>query len=156
MHEAYIDGACEPVNPGGTATWGAAVFKIVDRAAHLVTERVWEDYGVVGTGLGMSNNVGEYAALSALLRWTTAHIAAIQKLEVRSDSNMLVMQMTGKFKVRRGLYVPYYEEARGLMDALPMTERAKVAFQWIPRERNLADALAMKALVEVGITRSRR
>ena len=44
---AYCDGACEPVNPGGTATWGYML--LVDGIVGA------QEYGVVGCGTGMSN-----------------------------------------------------------------------------------------------------
>jgi len=58
---AWIDGACEPVNPGGTASYGL-VIKQGD-------EVIVNNCGVVGSGNGMTNNVAEYSALIALFEW---------------------------------------------------------------------------------------
>ncbi len=55
-----IDGLCEPVNPGGIATYG---YVIRDESGSLIAKKS----GVVGKGAGMSNNVAEYAALCLFL-----------------------------------------------------------------------------------------
>jgi len=54
---AWFDGACEPFNPGGTATCGAIV-KSEEGTVLL------EEGRLVRKGSGMSNNVAEYAAIT--------------------------------------------------------------------------------------------
>jgi hypothetical protein len=49
---ASFDGACEPVNPGGTATFGV-IIKDEDGTV------IYEEHGLVGSGDAMSNNVAE-------------------------------------------------------------------------------------------------
>src|SRR5690348_637142 len=65
MYIAYFDGACEPVNPGGTASYGAVIFRDC--------KRIWECSEIYNSGPGnernTSNNVAEYAALIAVLEW---------------------------------------------------------------------------------------
>jgi ribonuclease HI len=58
---AYFDGACEPVNPGGTASYGAVIIED--------DETIWECSEVYGQGKLMSNNVAEYAGFIAVLEW---------------------------------------------------------------------------------------
>ena len=55
MIEVWIDGLCGPANPGGTACFGYLIKR------NRVT--IDKDYGVVGSGKDMTNNVGEYTAL---------------------------------------------------------------------------------------------
>ena len=55
-----FDGLCEPVNPGGIATYG---YIIKDDAGLVIAKKS----GVVGKGPQMSNNVAEYAALCECL-----------------------------------------------------------------------------------------
>lgn len=62
---AFIDGACEPVNPGGTASYGVVV------KSDGVT--IFTDSAVVGSGLAISNNVAEYSGLLAFLKWYIEH-----------------------------------------------------------------------------------
>lgn len=167
--EVYIDGACEPVNPGGTASWGVVVYMVeetlpsglllgVVRSVVEGTEspfkELWSSYGIVGSGPGMSNNVGEYAALVAFLEWYTTHYnwETYEDVVVKSDSNLLVQQMDGAFKVRKGLYVPYYRKVMDMFGKFTFL-MVSLDFEWIPREQNLADALSVKALNEVGIYR---
>jgi ribonuclease HI len=44
-----FDGACEPVNPGGIASWG---YTVVENGKELMFAN-----GVAGEGTGMTNNI---------------------------------------------------------------------------------------------------
>ena len=61
--EAFFDGCCEPTNPGGTASFGAVVFR--DGV------RVWECSRLFRPAKGResetSNNVAEYGGFLAIL-----------------------------------------------------------------------------------------
>ena len=57
--EAWFDGAIEPVNPGGDATYGIAV--------NVLGQPVCRRSGYVGFGPKMSNNVAEFAGFKAAL-----------------------------------------------------------------------------------------
>ena len=60
---AYFDGACEPINPGGYAAFGAVIF--IDGV------RIWESSKLFVPQIGReeetSNNVAEYAGFIAIL-----------------------------------------------------------------------------------------
>ena len=103
--EAWIDGACEPFNPGGTASYGM----VVKRKFTLLLRRA----GLVGSGPGMSNNVAEYSGLIALLAWYRDQ-GLSEPMIIYSDSSLLINQMTGYWGAKDGLYYPYYQEARAL------------------------------------------
>jgi ribonuclease HI len=62
---AYADGACEPVNPGGTATWGVVVYD--EQGRELVA-----DCGVIVRGPGATNNVAEFAAAACAMQLVRA------------------------------------------------------------------------------------
>ncbi len=129
----YCDGLCEPINPGGIATYGFAVF--VDG------EIIHRESGVVGEGQYMSNNVAEYSALCTALHWLLGKKLQHCVIRVLSDSRLLVNQMSGKWKSHEGLYKKWYIEAKRLAK-----EFAELQFQWIPREQNkLADSLSREA-----------
>jgi len=140
--QVYIDGACEPSNPGGTATYGVVV--------RHGTRTLFSKSGVVGTGPRMSNNVGEYSGLIAFLEW---YIGERKGLDsdwpvVHSDSQLLVKQMSGQWRVKTGLYKPYYLQVRDLMDR----HKLHLVFKWVPREQNEeADRLSKQALAEAGV-----
>jgi len=139
----YVDGLCEPMNPGGTATYGYIVRNETDVVRRL---------GVVGHGPKMSNNVAEYAALCEALTFQVRKKLITIPTEVRSDSRLLVNQMNGNWKVRKGLYVQRYLEAKDLAGQFE-----RITFKWIPREENEeADALSRGAYSEATSLAKRR
>ncbi|MEX2751261.1 MAG: reverse transcriptase-like protein, partial [Candidatus Freyarchaeota archaeon] len=73
-----------------------------------------EGYGVVGEGEGMSNNVGEYAALCEALKALVKLDLTGDEVLVKSDSKLLVNQMNGVWKCHGGYYIQKYGEAREL------------------------------------------
>jgi ribonuclease HI len=87
-----------------------------------------------------TNNVAEYYALIAALDYAHAH--RIRKLRIRSDSELLVRQMQGRYKVKSAALRPLHEQARKLAQRLE-----HFSIEHIPREQNReADALANAAL----------
>lgn len=90
----------------------------------------------------LTNNQAEYQALILGLKAIAKyHPAAVQ---VYMDSELVVNQMNGRYKVRHEDLLPLYEEARHLAASLP-----SVSFAHIERtENHLADALANQALDE--------
>jgi probable phosphoglycerate mutase len=57
-----------------------------------------------------TNNYAEYAGLLAVLEWALAHGA--KRLRVVSDSELLVRQMKGRYKVKSPGLRPLWEEAQ--------------------------------------------
>ncbi len=105
---------------------------------------VLEGYGVVGEGEGMSNNVGEYAALCEALRTLVKLNLTGEEVLVKSDSKLLVNQMNGVWRCHRGYYIQKYNEARDLVKLFK-----NIRFLWVPREENSeADSLSRKAYEE--------
>jgi ribonuclease HI len=137
MIVVYIDGLCEPVNPGGTATFG---YVIRDDSGSIIASK----FGIVGKGPAMSNNVAEYAALCEALGFLLRKKRENSPTEVRGDSALVVNQMSGKWKLRKGLYSEKYQEAVRLRSRF-----TDLRFRWIPREENEeADALSREAYSE--------
>jgi ribonuclease HI len=93
--------------------------------------------------LGMAtNNVAEYSGLLAALRWSLEH--DISALLIRSDSELLVKQMKGEYRVKSPGLQPLYEEARSLIKQI-----GRVKFEHVRREFNKdADRLANEAMDE--------
>jgi ribonuclease HI len=128
---ANIDGGARG-NPG-PAGFGARLVHAADG------EEVAALYGFLGH---TTNNVAEYAALLALLE----HALPLQpqQLEIRSDSQLLVRQMRGEYKVKDANLKVLHAEARALASRL-----GRVAYVHVPREENReADALANQAMDE--------
>ena len=98
-------------------------------------------YGYIGKA---TNNVAEYQALLHGLRFALGRGAS--RVEVFSDSELLVRQVEGRYRVKSPGLQPLHREAKSL---LARFARARVVH--VPRERNLeADALANRAVDERG------
>lgn len=88
----------------------------------------------------MTNNQAEYRALLLGLKAIAGYLP--RQVTIYLDSELVVNQMNGRYRVRDELLRPLYEEARSLVAALPETR-----FVHVPRAQNhLADALANEAL----------
>lgn len=89
----YVDGGCEPKNPGGVATSGWVIYE-KDESKPLVEHgAVVQDGGVYAT-----NNFGEYYALCLALKWLSDNNWR-GELCIRADSKLLVEQVSGRWKV---------------------------------------------------------
>lgn len=142
----YFDGACEPINPGGTASYGVVVFRGVGGIPDYKT-RLWEDYAVCQES-GTSNNVAEYAGFNAALDWFLNWEGTREPTIIRGDSKLVIEQMNGHWQIRNGLYKPLALICREKLKEFV----TKPAIEWIPREKNTeADRLSKKALEEIGI-----
>ncbi len=87
-----------------------------------------------------TNNVAEYNGLLEALKRAAA--LGADEIEVLSDSELLVKQMNGEYRVRNAALKPLFEEANRLWNKF-----AKVTVRYIPREQNQeADKLANKAM----------
>src|ERR1700680_2795751 len=128
VHIANIDGASRG-NPG-PASYAVVVR---DPAGKVVLE--------LAKNIGReTNNVAEYYALLAALDYATSH--GIAALRIRSDSELLVRQMQGRYKVKSADLKPLHERA------LILSRQLKYfAIEHVRREHNSdADALANVAL----------
>ncbi len=94
-----------------------------------------------GEAIGVAtNNVAEYRGLLAGL--VSALERGVDELEVVSDSELLVKQMRGEYKVKNETLRELVSEARALADRLKA-----VSYTAVRREHNdLADALVNEAL----------
>jgi ribonuclease HI len=91
-----------------------------------------------------TNNVAEYYALLAALDYAVTQ--GIKALRIRSDSELLVRQMQGRYKVKSADLKPLHERASKLSRQLEY-----FVIEHVPREMNRdADALANLALDSSG------
>jgi len=134
--DVYSDGACEPVNPKGIATYGYVIY--------INNKRVREDYGVVAIGEGATNNVAEYTAVIKALEYLIFTGKNNYKVTVYSDSQLLIRQLNGVYEVRSRNIIPLYDYINKLR-----LNFKRLRFRWIPREENEeADKLSKKAYYE--------
>ena len=98
-----------------------------------------------GEAIGVAtNNVAEYRALVEGLR--KAVELQLDELEVVSDSELLVHQMRGEYKVKNAALRELWEEAGDLADRI-----GRVRYTAVRREHNeLADRLVNEALDAAG------
>lgn len=138
MITAWFDGACGPQNPGGTASYGALV--------HIDGVRVWECSEIM-TGAdcqsGTTDNLAEYRGLIAVLEWLLqADMRRVPGL-VCGDSNLVIQQMNGLWRIKKGCYVELAIRCQHLIANFP-----KLKLKWIPREQNqAADELSKRCLL---------
>jgi ribonuclease HI len=96
-------------------------------------------YGYLGR---TTNNVAEYQALLHALRYALAR--GTRRVHVFSDSELVVRQVGGAYRVKHPGLAPLFREAQALLGRF---EHAAVSH--VPREQNReADRLANRALDE--------
>jgi ribonuclease HI len=142
--EAWFDGCCEPVNPGGTASYGAVIF--------VNGKRVWECSElfrpVPGREKETSNNVAEYSGFLAILDWLLANGQQGADTIIHGDSKLVIEQMQGNWKMHGGFYVPIAKAAQAKLRMFKKQPKLK----WIPREENdVADELSKAELIKAGV-----
>ena len=136
---AYFDGACEPVNPGGTASYGAVIIED--------DETIWGCSEIYGQGKLMSKNVAEYAGFIAVLEWFIEQELCDAEIVVKGDSMLVMNQMFGTWKIKNGLYAPLAKKASELRSRF-----IDIKGEWIPRDLNdVADELSKAALKKAGV-----
>lgn len=123
---AWFDGACEPVNPGGTASFGVVV-RDGDSTILL------KEHGLVGKGSAMSSNLAEYAGVLHVLKHLSTRPPG--RATIYGDSNLVINQLNGKWRVRKGLYLSIAIETKALLAYLHGLGW-QIHLMWIPREQN--------------------
>jgi len=114
---AYIDGGARG-NPG-PAGYGV---RVEDSEGNLLAE--------LHGGLGIAtNNIAEYNGLLAALRWAVDQ--GHRRVQIRADSELLVKQMRGEYRVKHPGLQPLAARARQLVGQLD-----RVTFQHVRREQN--------------------
>jgi ribonuclease HI len=89
-----------------------------------------------------TNNIAEYTA--AIIGLERAVQLGASKVRLYADSELMVKQLNGQYKVRNEGLKPLHARAKELIARIGCVE-----IQYIPRERNKdADALANKAIDE--------
>jgi len=125
---ASIDGGARG-NPGSA---GFGVFVQDESGAEVASL-----YGYLGE---QTNNVAEYAGLLAALRYASG--AGARRLRIRSDSELLVRQVNGEYRVKNPRLAQLHAAARGMMSRI-----GNVTVEHVRREQNKdADRLANEAM----------
>jgi len=129
---AHIDGGSRG-NPG-PAGYGVRF----SRPDGTIVAELSESIGIA------TNNVAEYNGLLAALAWAVDH--GERELLVYSDSELLVKQMRGEYRVKHPGLQPLFADAKLLAARL-----GQVRYVHVRREHNVrADELANKAMDAAG------
>jgi ribonuclease HI len=123
----FTDGGADP-NPGP-----AAIGAVIKSERGRVVSRISRSIGRA------TNNEAEYQAVIAALE--AAFKLGATQVEVRSDSEWLVRQVNGQYRVKAAAIRPLYIKVKQLQ-----TQFEKCIFTHIPREENEAHHLTTLGL----------
>jgi len=136
-----FDGMCQPLNPGGIACYGFIILKQNNQI-----NNIYEEAGIAiePFTLESSNNVAEYVALIKALEWLINNGYTKSIIFIQGDSQLIINQICGKYKVRSEKLMFYYKRVKSLMKNF-----SNIQLEWIGRDKNKeADDLANKAYIE--------
>ena len=143
--EVYFNGTCQPYNPGGIACYGFVIY-----------QQQQQDVVHVANGLALAEPftdnatdiVAAYTAIIKALEWLLAHRPdgssnnnsssfRTQTIVVKGDSQLVINQIKGKYKVKEARIIPLYKRVRSLISKFK-----NIKIKWIPREqKKYADTL---------------
>ena len=134
MITVEFDGACWP-NPKGRASAGV---KIGNDKTVLLEKGFY-----IGRGRGMSSNVAEYCGLIEALKYLKVNGYCDESIKVCGDSKLVINQMLGKWRIKKGLYKDHALFALKLKQSF-----TDISFEWVSRDENTTcDELAELALI---------
>ncbi|HOK79667.1 MAG TPA: ribonuclease HI family protein [bacterium] len=123
----YFDGTCRP-NPGKAA----CAYVIVDETSHVIEKAGHH----IGEG---TNNIAEYIGL--ILGLTAAIRHRAEKITVYADSNLVIQQLKGNYRVRDINLQKLHIIATEMLKLFDKTE-----ILYVPHERNQAHSIAQSYL----------
>jgi ribonuclease HI len=127
-YRIFSDGASRG-NPGPSGI-GAVIFDAHGKVVHEIARYIGE----------VTNNVAEYKALIAALEYCEKH--KLSPVEVLADSQLMIRQLAGEYKVKHENIKPLYQEAQTHLRHLKVT-----GYKHVPREENKhADKLANQGI----------
>jgi ribonuclease HI len=145
--QVHFDGLCQPYNPGGIACYA---FVILTKKGHeQKQQQCYSDYGLAAEPFAdnSTNNVAEYTGIIKALEWLLEknNYNNNQKIIIRGDSQLVINQIKGKYKVRAVKIIPLYQKVKSLL-----AKFKDVRIEWIPRDNNKeADKLSNNAYQEI-------
>lgn len=136
MYYINTDGSVQGGNPGGWAVSGFIVY----RAGKVVHAGRYN----FGKGGEVTNNQAEYMGVLSALVWCMNNLDRGSRIVVRSDSQLVVNQLTGKWNC----YNQFLDAARADIHKIVKENGFKVHYQWVPRAKNRAADLVSRCLYE--------
>lgn len=134
---AYTVGLCGPHNPGGSGGWGVV---LQDSEGFLMQQF----FGQVNASQELTNNVMEYVAVGKALQ-AYALLKRKDGLIVKTSSQLVVMQMKGLWRGKKGSYLAVQQAVSSVRDNCGYL----IQWEWVSQGANVAFSLADKALTEM-------
>jgi len=126
----YFDGCCKN-NPGPGGAGAVLYYK---------GEEIWGASKFVG--IRSTNNTTEYGGL--ILGLQEAIVREIHDLTVRGDSQLVIKQMRGEYKVKSEKLLELYDKSKSLAEYF-----GNISFEHVYRDKNKrADELSNMALMK--------
>lgn len=103
---------------------------------------IFKDSKYLGT---KTNNEAEYSGLIGALNWINENQDSLKfsKINFHSDSQLMIRQLEGLYKVKAPTLIPLFKKAKEIIDLIS----APITFKDVRRESNeLADELANEAM----------
>lgn len=93
-----------------------------------------------------TTNVAEYGGLVAGLVGSVEWLRQYDQLTVFGDSQLVIRQMSGQYRIKKVHLMPYAEKAKKVIKTI-QEAGVSVVLDWIPREQNTrADELSKMAV----------
>lgn len=125
--KVYVDGGSRG-NPGEAAIGGAIFLNEEEKPAFTFSKKI----GIA------TNNEAEYKAIIEALTLIKNKFEKVNKIKFFLDSRLVVNQLNGFFKVKKGKFREFIFKIRVLEQEIG----ADISYQLVPREKNkLADKL---------------
>ncbi len=127
MLKIFVDGSCN------ASTYG-------DTGVGVVVKKDGETKAKVSKNAGEgTNNTAEYKAVINGLKKALEFNE--DKVKIFSDSELIVKQLNGEYKIKQPHLIELWEEVQEVSKKFD-----EVEYEWIPREKNwVADKLAKRA-----------
>jgi ribonuclease HI len=71
------------------------------------------DHGVAGKGKAMSNHLAEYVGLLHILKYLASRPPG--RVTIHGDSNLVINQLNGRWRTKKGLYMSIPIETKQLL-----------------------------------------
>jgi len=125
-YQIYSDGACRG-NPGPSGI-GAVILNDKGKVIHEISKYI----GVT------TNNVAEYEALLEALDYCVKK--KISPVEILADSQLMIRQLSGQYKVKHPNMIPLHQKAKEYMVHLKVIGFTHVLREFNKRADELANA----------------
>jgi len=124
-YQIYTDGACRG-NPGPSGI-GAVILNDKGKVVHEISKYIGE----------VTNNVAEYEALLEALDYCVKK--KLQPLEILADSQLMIRQLSGQYKVKHPNMIPLHQKAKEYLSYLKVTGFTHVLREFNKRADELAN-----------------